>query len=163
MNSIALRRAAAADIEAINEIYNYYVLNSTAMFQTEPTTTLERAEWLANHDDRYPAIVAISGPAVVGWGSLSRYYKREAAWHTVEDSVYVQHGMHGMGIERFLLTELVENAMRIGYHSIVAEIHDQPASLALHAKMGFQKAGHIREAGKKLHKWIDVILMQKML
>jgi L-amino acid N-acyltransferase YncA len=164
MNStISIRQAVAADIEMINEIFNYYVLNSTAMFQTEPTTLSERAVWFAEHNDRYPVIVAVSDFNVIGWGSLSQYYKRPAAWHTAEDSVYVRHGMHGKGIGSLLMIQLIESAKRTGFHSIVAEIHSQPTSLALHSKFGFQKAGHIREAGKKLDQWIDVVLMQKML
>jgi L-amino acid N-acyltransferase YncA len=164
MNTISIRPATGADIDAINEIFNHYVLNSTVMFQAEPATAAQRAAWLADRDEAHPAIVAESGAEIVGWGSLSKYYKPPAAArHTVEDSVYVRAGMHGKGIGTLLLSELISLAKKHDYHSIVAEIHDQKPSLALHSKLGFQKVGHIREAGHKMGQWVNVIVMQKML
>ena len=57
--------------------------------------------------------------------------------------------------------ELVRLAESYGYHSIVARIvggHD--ASISLHAAHGFELVGIEREVGRKLGRWLDVVLMQ---
>ena len=38
MNPFHIRAATAADLAAINDIYNYYVGTSTCTYQTEPAT-----------------------------------------------------------------------------------------------------------------------------
>jgi len=159
-----IRLATEADLPAINDIYNYYVLNSTCTFQTEPETSEDRARWFALHDELHPVTAAEIQGQVVGWASLSRYHARSAYRHTVEDSVYVREDLRSHGIGTALLKDLVERAKQLGHHSIVATISaDQTGSIELHRRFNFLEAGHIREAGRKFDRWLDVILMQKML
>ena len=70
----------------------------------------------------------------------------------------------GTGVGHALLAELVRLAQGYGYHSVVARIvggHD--ASIRLHAACGFEIAGTEREVGRKLGRWLDVVVMQRML
>ena len=46
-----IRKATEDDLDTINDIYNYYVLNSTCTFQTEPETMQDRTEWFRSHGD----------------------------------------------------------------------------------------------------------------
>jgi phosphinothricin acetyltransferase len=63
-----------------------------------------------------------------------------------------------------LLKELVARARRLGHHTVIAVISaDQPASIALHAKLGFVEAGRLREVGFKFGRWLEVVWMQRML
>ncbi len=164
MKDMLVREAGHADLDPINEIYNYYVLHSTCTFQDEPETPESRRSWFDSHGGRYPVLVAEAGGGVVGWGSLSRFHPRSSAWHTVEDSVYVRNDMRGRGIGNAILSGLIARGRSIGYHSIVAGIaHDQPASIALHEKHGFREVAHIRDMGYKLGTWIDVKVYQLML
>jgi phosphinothricin acetyltransferase len=78
--------------------------------------------------------------------------------------VYVHRDARGGGVGRALLGELVRLAQRYGYHSIVARIvggHD--ASISLHARHGFDMVGVEREVGRKLGRWLDVVVMQRLL
>ncbi len=164
MDAIQLRDATAADLPAINGIYNHYVLNSTCTYQTEPSTAEERAAWFAAHGPKHPVIVAELDGRVVGWGSLSQFHPRSAYGNTVEDSVYLRHDLLGRGIGSALLGELVRRASAIGHRCIIAGIDaDQQASVALHAKFGFVPAARLREVGYKFGRWLDVIWMQRML
>lgn len=164
MPDISLRTATAEDLPAINAIYNYYVIHSTATYQTEPATTREREAWFAAHGPDYPAIVAERSGEVIGWGSLSKFHARAAYRPTVENSVYVRHDALARGIGRLLLADLIARAEALGYHSIMALISaDQEPSVRLHAREGFVEVGHLREVGRKFDQWLDVIYMQKML
>jgi L-amino acid N-acyltransferase len=159
-----LRSATSKDLPAINAIYNYYVRRSTCTFQIEPWSLAERAEWFEAHGERHPVIVAVIEPAVVGWASLSRYRAREGYEHTVELSVYVDRSCRGQGLGRALVAELVERAIAAGHHVVVSQVAaDQGASRALHEALGFREAGLLRQVGRKLGRWLDVVLFEKVL
>ncbi len=159
-----VRLAEPRDAEAIRGIYNLEVRESTVTFDLVPRTLDDQLAWLAEHSGGRPAVVAVDDDAVVGFGSLTPYKERPAYSPTVEDSVYVDRGRRGSGVGRVLLAELVRLAEQYGYHSVVARIvggHD--ASIGLHAAHGFELVGVEREVGRKLGKWLDVVVMQKML
>lgn len=160
----SLRPATAADLPAINEIYNHYVVHSTCTYQTVLNTEEERAEWFAAHGPEHPVIVAEEDGRVIGWGSLSRFHPRQAYENSVEDSIYIQHDFRGKGLGNLILTELLKLAREIGHHTVLGGIDtEQPASIALHARHGFVKVSHLKEVGFKQGRWLDVIWMQKML
>lgn len=162
--SIVIRSAAAGDLEAINDIYNHYVLHSTCTFQTEPEPIEGRRAWFEKRGPQHPVVVAEENGAVIGWGSLSVFNTRCAYRTTVEDSVYLRHDLLGRGIGKLVLSDLIARAERLGHHCIMALMAaDQPASHALHARLGFGEVGRLREVGYKFERWIDVIYMQRML
>jgi phosphinothricin acetyltransferase len=160
-----IRLAEPTDAEAIRAIYNVEVAESTVTFDLVPRTLAQQEDWLREHSGGHPAIVALDDAGtVVGFGSLSPYKERPAYFPTVEDSVYVRRDGRGAGIGRALLGELVRLAQGYGYHSVVARIvggHD--ASISLHAAHGFELVGVEREVGRKFGRWLDVVVMQRLL
>jgi phosphinothricin acetyltransferase len=153
------------DAEAIRAIYNLEVAESTVTFDLVPRTLDEQVEWIDEHSGGHPAIVAVGeGGDVLGFGSLSPYRDRPAYRPTVENSVYVRRDVRGAGIGRLLLDELVRLAAAQGFHSMIARIvGGHAASIALHEACGFETVGTEREVGRKLGRWLDVVLMQRML
>jgi len=159
-----LREATAADIPAVEEIYNHYVLHSTCTFATDPEDEEYWRDWLSSHVGAHPAIVAVEGGRVAGWGTLSRWNNRCAYRFSVENSVYIRKECHRRGIGRAILAELVALARRHGHRNIVAQIADhQAASEALHAALGFRKVGYLEAIGYKFDRWIDVAIWQLRL
>lgn len=159
-----IRPAVKRDLKAINDIYNHYVLNSTCTYQEEPEPMAARRAWFAHHGKKHPLIVAVADGRVVGWGSLSAYHARSAYRHTVENSVYVHHEHHRCGIGSLLLEELIVRARKLDHRAIIAGIDgSQTASVALHAKFGFEKVGHLKDVGFKFGRWLDVIYMELRL
>ena len=159
-----LREARGDDLEAINAIYNHYVVRSTCTYQETPESIEGRREWFGRHGAAHPVIVAESEGQVVGWASLSVYHARSAYRFTVEDSVYVTDASRGRGIGAALLLNLIERARSIGHHAIVAGIDaGQAASIALHARCGFVEVGRFRQVGRKFDQWLDVTYMELLL
>ena len=160
-----VRAARMDDAEAIREIYNREVTGSTVTFDLVPRTLEEQHAWLAEHAGAHPAVVAVDGGGrVVGFGSLSPYRSRPAYSTSVEDSVYVDEAARGQGVGRVLLDELVRLADGHGFHTVMARIvggHD--ASIALHKACGFEIVGVEKEIGRKFGRWLDVVLMQRLL
>jgi phosphinothricin acetyltransferase len=159
-----LRAATEEDLPAINDICNHYVRTSPAILQLEPFTADERAQWFAEHDGGLPILVAVEGSEVIGWASLSRWNVRGGYRFTVEDSIYVRHDRHARGVGRALLQALLARAAELGHHTVLAVIDaGQAASIALHAREGFERVGLLREVGFKLDAWRDVVFMQRRI
>jgi len=163
--SLEVRRADDRDAESIRAIYNPEVLNSTVTFDLVPRSLEEQLAWLHQRSGAHAVLVAVDeAGAVAGFGSLSAYKERAAYSTTVEDSVYVARDRQGQGVGRLLLTELVATATAHGFHAVMARIvggHD--VSIRLHAALGFEIVGTEREVGRKFGRWLDVVVMQKLL
>jgi len=161
---ITVRPATEADVPAILEIYNDAILNTIATFDTEPQTLEERLAWFRETAHPYVALVAERGGEVAGWASLRRFRQKAAYRYTAENSVYVRKDCFGEGIGAALMRRLVDVAAANGFHTIIAGIAgENPASVRLHARLGFEVVGTEREVGYKFERWVDVTWMQKML
>ena len=162
---VSIRLVEPRDADAIRTIYNREVLESTVTFDMVARSIEEQRDWIAEHSGAHPALVAVDGDdSVVGFGSLTPYRPRPAYAPTVEDSVYVDRDQRGRGYGRLILEELVRRGSDHGFHTVIARIvgHHE-ASIGLHARCGFEHAGTEREVGRKFGRWLDVVLMQRML
>ena len=82
----------------------------------------------------------------------------------MEDSVYVRRDRRGAGCGRAILGELVRLATVHGFHAVMARIvGGHEASIGLHTGCGFELVGIEREVGRKFGRWLDVVLMQRLL
>lgn len=159
-----IRDARESDVAAINEIYNYYILNTVATFDIEPQTLEEKLRRF--HETKHPhcIFVAEERGEVVGFSSL-RTFRAKAAYNlTAENSVYVHNEKQGRGIGTLLMERLVEAGKANGFHSIIAGIAlPNEASVRLHEWAGFTLVGVEREVGYKFERWVDVMWMQLLL
>jgi phosphinothricin acetyltransferase len=164
MDNVLIRQATVADLEAINAIYNHFVLHSTCTYQVEPDVPAQRRAWFDGHGPQHPVVVAESAGQVLGWGSLSPLHPRAAFRYSVEDSVYVRPDAQGRGAGGALLKDLILRGGQLGHHTIVAAIDgEQKCSLAMHTKHGFVEAVRLRQVGFKFGRWLDMVYMQLML
>jgi L-amino acid N-acyltransferase len=164
VTAVEVRLARSDDAEAIRAIYNLEVTSSTVTFDLVPRSAEAQEAWLAARSGAHAAVVALDGGEVVGFGSLSPYRDRPAYATTVEDSVYVRRDRQGAGVGKALLGELVELARVHGFHAVMARIvGGHEASIALHRAHGFDVVGVEREVGRKFGRWLDVVVMQRLL
>lgn len=164
VTGVNLRLARPEDADATREIYNAEVTGSTVTFDLVPRSLEEQQAWLDDRSGAMAVVVAEVEGRVVGFASLSPYRDRPAYATTVEDSVYVHAEFRGRGVARALLAELLDIAATRGFHAVMARIvggHD--ASIGLHDSLGFTIVGTEREVGRKFGKWLDVVIMQRML
>jgi phosphinothricin acetyltransferase len=160
---ITIRPALASDAEAICAIYNQGI-EDHATLETQLRTPSERRQWLASRGPRHPVVVAEVDGQVVGWGSLNAFNPREAYRHVADFSVYVERHWRGRGVGRTLLGRLIELARALGYHKMVLTgFPSNAASVALYERMGFTKVGIYREQGLLDGRWVDTLIMEKLL
>jgi L-amino acid N-acyltransferase len=163
-NEVRVRDATEADLCEIAEIYNHAILNSSATFDVTTKTVDQWRRLLSYCSEEYPLIVAVTEGRVVGWGMLKPFIDRPAARFTTENAVYVDPNCGGKGIGTALMEELIQRARKNGYHAIIAMVVDgNAASERLHEKVGFQRAGLMREVGHKFDQWLDLIVFELIL
>jgi L-amino acid N-acyltransferase YncA len=163
---LLVRPQQPGDIAQIAAIYAHAVLHGTATFELDPPSLPEMTERSeALRSGGYPYIVAELGGEVMGYAYAGAYRPRPAYRATVESSVYVRDDMHGQGIGRALLHDLVGEAARRGFRQMVAVIGDSEniASIRLHQCAGFQLTGTFQSVGWKHGRWLDTVLMQRAL
>jgi phosphinothricin acetyltransferase len=102
--------------------------------------------------------------SIIGWGSLNVYNAREAYRFVVDFSIYVDRGWRGKGVGDVMLTRLVELAREHGYHKMVlSAFPTNTGGMALYSKHGFRTVGIYKEQGLLDGKWVDTIIMEKLL
>lgn len=160
-----VRLAEERDSEAIRTIYNLEVTTATVTFDLVPRSAEGQQRWLDARSGAHVALVAVGDDGeVAGFGSLSPYRDRPGYNTSVEDSIYVRRDRQGSGVGKVLLASLVDAATASGFHSVLARIvGGHEASINLHASLAFDVVGTEREVGRKFGRWLDVVVMQRLL
>jgi phosphinothricin acetyltransferase len=161
-----IRRASERDIEDIAAIYGYHVRHGTASFETEPPACIEMARrYSVLRDQAYPFLVAEADGAVLGYAYAGPYRTRVAYQNTVEDSIYVRADLTGRGVGAQLLGGLIGACEQQGYRQMIAVVGDSAstASIRLHERYGFSHIGTLRAVGYKHGRWLDSVLLQRVL
>jgi phosphinothricin acetyltransferase len=165
VSDLRVRAAVADDAPAVCRIYNQGIEDRVATLETELRTPDERRQWLDARSPRHPVIVAEAADGtVVGWGSLNVFNAREAYRFVADFSIYVDRGRRGTGVGRALLARLIELGREHGYHKLVlSAFPTNGAGMALYTRLGFRTVGVYREQGRLDGRWVDTIIMEKLL
>jgi phosphinothricin acetyltransferase len=166
MLSVSIRPATPADIAAITRIYAHSVTTGTASFELEPPDEAEMARRMqALLDGGFPYLVAETGGAVAGYAYAGPYRPRPAYRFSVEDSIYIDPSAQRQGAGRALLESLIAECEHRGFRQMIAVIGDsaQTPSIELHRALGFRMIGNIENVGYKFERWLDTVLMQRVL
>lgn len=67
-----------ADLPAIKEIYDYYILGTTATFHETPVPIDRLSKYIPVNDPRHPTLAIRSNGLLVGFCSCSPYKRRAA-------------------------------------------------------------------------------------
>jgi L-amino acid N-acyltransferase YncA len=112
-----------------------------------------------------PYVVVEIGGKIGGYAYAGPYRARPAYRYAVEDSVYVAPDCAGKGAGRLALSTVIDRCTQAGFRQMVAVIGDSgnEASIALHERLGFRRAGVLTAVGFKLGRWVDSVLMQRAL
>lgn len=153
-----IRDAVPADAAALADIYNYYIEHSPVTFEEiliDTDTLLGRMAAIS--EQGLPWLVAESQGQIVGYAYAASWRERSAYRYSVESTVYIAQGHSGGGWGTRLYTELFQRIESLGLHAVIGGITlPNPASVALHEKMGMVKVAHFPEVGFKQGEWLDV-------
>jgi phosphinothricin acetyltransferase len=133
------------------------VRDTVVTFEEIPVSADEMARRIEDIGARFPWLVWEDGGTVVGYAYASAWKSRSAYRFAVESTIYLTTSRHRSGIGTKLYGALLAELKSRGFHTAVGGIAlPNPASIALHEKLGFTKIGQFVEVGRKLGRWVDV-------
>ena len=112
-------------------------------------------------------LMADDAGEVAGYASYGPF-RGEGKWpgyrQTVEHSIHVREDYWGLGVGRALIEGLVERARTADIHVMVAAIDSEnEGSIRFHARLGFVEVARMPQTGQKFGRWLDLVLMQRIL
>ena len=165
MTEVTVRSASAADADTLARIYNYYVENTVITFEEEAVSSDAMAARVAEVQGlSLPWLVAEVDERVIGYAYANKWKVRSAYRHSVETTIYLEHGLEGRGVGKTLYAALLPPLRARGIHAVIggAALPNE-ASVALHEKLGFDHVATFREVGFKHGRWVDVAYWQLVL
>ncbi len=155
---LEIRDAGAHDAASIAGIYNHFVLNTSISFEEAPVPDAEMAQRIDGvQAGGLPWLVAEQDGAVIGYAYATKWRVRHAYRFSVESSVYLAPASAGTGVGTALYRVLLDRLRDGGYHLVIGGIaQPNPASVAMHEKLGFKKVAQFSEVGFKFGRWTDV-------
>jgi len=152
-----IRSAYIQDAAAICSIYNHYVMNSIITFDEEEMSVDSMKQLIEEITRDLPWLVAETDGRIVGYAFASKWKSRCSYRFTAESTIYLDPEFQGKGLGKKLYGQLLDELCTHNLHSIIGGISlPNPASIALHEKLGFEKVAHFKEVGRKFDRWIDV-------
>lgn len=159
-----IRPAEGGDVAAIVRIYGHAVRETVATFDLIDPPASYWTDRVASPAAGDHVLVAEDGPSLIGFAYSSAFRPRPAYARTRETSVYLAPDAVGRGVGTALYSALLDRLRADGVHLAVAVIaQPNPASVALHERLGFELVGTLREVGRKFDRWIDTRWYQRKL
>lgn len=160
-----IRPASPDDCPDIAEIYAHHVRHGTASYETEPPDHAEMTRRMERVlGAGWPWLVAEGDGRLLGYAYATQFRDRAAYRFVCEDSIYIRNEVRGQGVGKALLGALLDASTAAGFRQMVAVIGGaEPASEALHARLGFTLAGRLSGIGRKHGRWLDTLYMQRAL
>jgi phosphinothricin acetyltransferase len=161
-----IRPSRDSDLAAITAIYTHHVLHGTGTFETTPPTEQDMASRRADVLSKgLPYLVIETANGVLGFAYCNWFKPRPAYRFSAEDSIYLAPAAAGKGLGRLLLEELMAQAERAGVRKLIAVIGDSSnlGSVGVHKACGFQPVGVLANSGWKFERWLDVVLMDRVI
>ena len=155
-----------AHADAILDIFNEAIVNSTALYDYQPRQPESMVSWFkAKEIGNFPVIGAIDKfNRLLGFASYGTFRNWPAYKYSIEHSVYIHPDRRRQGIGFALMQQLILAATQQQYHTMIGGIDmTNTSSIALHQKLGFTHTGTIQHAGFKFGRWLDLGFYQLLL
>ena len=146
----------------VMEIFNHYVLTSTAAFPGKPLPTPFFAMISKKSEGGYPAYAVICDDKIAGFCQLSPYNPFSSFASTASVTYFIAPEYTGKGVGAGCLRKLEEDGKSMNISHLIAEVSSEnDVSLRFHEKNGFRKVGELSGIGSKLGHSFGITLLQK--
>jgi phosphinothricin acetyltransferase len=160
-----VRDAAEDDLAGLVAIYNDVIATSTAAYSSTLVTVEDRRQWWRSRVAAgYPVLVAVDESGVIGFATFGDFRSWPGYRFTVEHTVHVRGDRRGGGVGAKLLQALFPRAASLGKHMMIAAVDAaNVAAIRFHERLGFERAGRLREVGHKFDRWLDLVFLQRRI
>ena len=160
-----VRYANTGDAEAIAVIWNPQIRETPFTFDHDVYSVAEIAAMIAQRQDAAQAwFVVEEDGRISGFASFAPFRKGEGYGRTMEHTIFLDPEAGGDGLGELLMQAIEHEARARGVHSLIACVTgENSVALKFHRNLGFATVGMIPQAGWKFGRWIDLVILQKML
>ncbi len=156
---MTIRAAIPADAPQIADIWNHAIRATTITFNPIEKSNAEVVELIAEN-----CLIWEEKGQVLGFARYFPFRGGEGYRFTVENTIMLHDDGHGLGGGRALMEALFADAKAAGKHTMFAGCSAENAgAVRFHTKLGFQTVATLPEVGFKFGRWIDLVLMQRIL
>ena len=162
---MTLRPATPDDAAAIAAVWNPFIREGFVTFNSALKPPAEIAALIqARTAAGHGFLVAEENGAVAGFATYGQFRAGVGYAHTMEHTILLAPGAGGRGLGRALMAALEDHAAAAGAHSMIAGVSAaNPPGIAFHAAIGYAERARLPQVGFKAGRWLDLVLMQKML
>ncbi|MFD2179674.1 GNAT family N-acetyltransferase [Veronia pacifica] len=161
--STVIREATESDLHKINEIYNFYVENTSITFDYDLWTLDKRLSWFykISTNPSFSLVVAEKEGNIIGFAYNSEFREKRAYAVSSEITIYTDHNNRHPGTGSLLMQTLLDKIKETNIHRLFSVITlPNDASIAIHKKFGFDHVGTLDEAGFKFNRFFSVAIYQ---
>ncbi|MEI4260393.1 GNAT family N-acetyltransferase [Roseovarius sp. D0-M9] len=160
-----IRPARQGDVPRLMAFWNPQIRETAMTFTTiEKTEAMLAAEIAACAEEGRAFLVAETGGDVIGLATWFPFRKGPGYAHSAEHTIVLAPEAQGRGAGRALMAALEEHVREQGVHVLVAGVTgENTRAIAFHEALGFAEVGRMAEVGRKFGRWMDLVLLQKIL
>lgn len=160
---MTVRFATEADAGRLLVVYAQYI-DTSVTFEYDLPAEAEFAARIRDITESWPYLICEEGGKTAGYAYAHLARERKAYGWYVELSIYLDRSRTGQGLGKRLYGLLLDILRAQGVRTAMGCVTlPNPASEALHAALGFDRAGVSRSAGYKNGAWHDVAWFEKPL
>jgi phosphinothricin acetyltransferase len=165
-NHLIFREANVEELRFVLDLYNFYILNTTAVSDYETITLEELQARLSYQTKQYKTFLVCheSEKNVVGFCFLTQFRKKPAYDSTAEIGIYLKPEHTGKKLGQSMIRFLEEYAKQNRIEVIIASISGENSpSIRLFEKMGYEQCAHYKQVSRKFDRRIDLVCYEKIL
>jgi phosphinothricin acetyltransferase len=156
--------ATEQDLDRMLDLYNYYIENTSVLFDDRPISLEEFSTRVYIKHNTYKTFLIQQNNEFYGFCFLTRFRKKRAYEKTAEVGIYLQPDFTRKGLGREIVTYLEAIAREQGIEVIIASISgENVASLSLFRKLGYEQCAHFKRIAEKFGRKMDLVDFQKIL
>ncbi|WP_134680119.1 GNAT family N-acetyltransferase [Paracoccus ravus] len=160
-----IRPATPEDLPAILGFWNPLIRETTITFSSEEKTldglTLMIASRRAAGREFF---VAEADGEVLGLATYDQFRGGNGYVHAMEHTIVLAEGARGKGLGRALMQAVEDHARAAGGHTMVAGVSgENEPGVGFHLALGYEPVGRLPQSGRKFGRWLDLVLLQKIL
>ena len=159
-----IRQATSADADAIAAIFNESTQRGGITMSEALLPSAQVEEEISRGDPKRSYLVLEVGDEVVAWGRIAPWSPYEAYAIAGETSMFVRLDHLRRGFGRRIKEAVIARAVELGYHHLVARVVEgNTASIELNKRLGFEIVGVQREVAFVGGRYVNVVLLQRVL
>ncbi|MDS9468439.1 N-acetyltransferase family protein [Paracoccus sp. MBLB3053] len=162
---MTIRPATPEDLPKILAFWNPLIRDTTITFSSEEKTLEGLGQMIATRRAAgREFFVAELEDEILGLATYDQFRGGNGYVHAMEHTIILATGARGKGLGRALMAAIEDHARAGGGHTMVAGVSgENDAGIAFHLALGYEPVGRLPQSGRKFGRWLDLVLLQKIL